>query len=263
MIFRAYILSSGVKAEVSSIVGYENIVEVWKMPRFISRTTWKDWVRTAAAALKIEMKMAGSNGHASGLNAACASTKPDVIDILADADTVMLKSGWDNWLRGLMKEKAFAGTTYEGIDGFSSGGGKVQTYKDLPNVTWLAVGPGVDFSSFRCDAAKEKRVKIENREMSELYNLPVGSELIRDVGWKLPMFIRDHKLAYAAFFQAKPTQKEAIAVKSGNDYNEEYQWEGRPVVAHQRGSHQHAFRNSDISCAFYNAVEDYLNDLKD
>ena len=256
--FRAYLLSSGIRNQVADIVGQENISEVWKQPRFISRTIWKDWVRTVAAALSVELSMAGSNGHATGLNAACAATDPDVIDILADADTVLLRHSWDDWLREMMTRYGMVGTTYEDIGGFSSGNGPVQTYKAIPNLTWLAVGTGIEFSDFRCDAAKKIHLDINSPELAALYNLPEGYQLVRDVGWKLPAFLRDNGIAAAPLAQKKPTSPEAIAVKSGNDYNEEYQWAGEPVLAHQRGSHIHPFRDSEISIAFYDAVEAWL-----
>ena len=70
--------------------------------------------------------------------------------------------------------------------------------------------------------------------------------------------MQDNAISYRAFKQVKPSLKSVKAVKSGNDYNEEYQWDGKPILAHQRGPHQHAFKSSEISRAFCQACEAYL-----
>ena len=35
----------------------------------------------------------------------------------------------------------------------------------------------------------KKNLKIVNKELSDTFNLPIGYELVRDVGWRLPIII--------------------------------------------------------------------------
>jgi len=56
----------------------------------------------------------------------------------------------------------------------------------LPNVTWVALSPAHDFRALDASHGLERTRRIRTLEQAALYNLPIGSELLRDVGWQLP-----------------------------------------------------------------------------
>lgn len=216
----------------------------------------------------------GSGGHAVAFQNAVNFPRLDdtYIRIVADTDTVMLMKGWDDKLLSLLFPLApdgtlgatfdVIGTTYEPIGGFSSGDGPVQTYKGRPNATWIAFGmPSIGcFMGRQFGPAKQEHLAITDSEMSARYNLPIGNQLLRDVGWQIPEIIDRNHLRDMGLAHVKPTMG-ARAILTSNDYHEEYQLpDGTPFVGHQRGSMKHPFRGTPISSAFYNAVEAYLND---
>jgi hypothetical protein len=83
--------------------------------------------------------------------------------------------------------------------------------------------------------------------------------MVCDVGWKMPGFLAQYNIPYKVLKQVKPTSEEASAIKTGNDYHEEYQLDGTPFLGHQRGSHKHPFRGNEISESFYNACDSYIH----
>lgn len=235
-------------------------IEVYKKPQFFVLQTWRDLVKVLTAIFGFPKPMSGSNGHAAGLSSALTLTG-EAVDIIADADTVMLEINWDSTLLDLLKSYGIVGTCYEEVGGFSSGFGNVQTYKRKPSMTWFAMSPKYDWKKLDPRPSKSDNIKISNTELSELYNLPIGSELARDVGWKVPSYLRDNNIPYTVFDQIKPTSKDALVLKSGIDYHEEYHHKGRPFLAHQRGSHKHKFRQNEISETFYSNCDLYMKKL--
>lgn len=235
-------------------------IEVFKNPRFYVLQTWRDFLKAFAAALGLPRPMSGSNGHSAGVSSALSITG-GAVDIIADADTVMLKSHWDITLLELLHNYGIVGTCYEDIGGFSSGSGNIQTYKRKPSMTWFAMSSRFNWKDLDPKPSKAANIKISSKELSALYNLPLGAELARDVGWKLPSYLEDNNISYVVFDQIKPTSEEALVLKSGIDYHEEYHHEGKPFLAHQRGSHKHKFRATPISESFYNSCDIYMKKI--
>lgn len=256
--FIAYSFAPRITAGLYGMDGVSDVVEVYRLPRFFVKQTARDWAKAALAAIGVYRRMGGSNGHAAGLNAAFANAGRDVVNVIADTDTVILKRDWDTLIVTLLQRFGIVGTCYEDIGGASSGSGKVQTYKRLPSLTWIALSPTYDFSGLDAAPDKGTNIAIADEALSRLYNLPIGFELVRDVGWELPRYLQERGIPSTVFDQVKPSSDAAKAVKSGNDYHEEYQWHGEPILAHQRGSHQHRFRVGDLSGSFYDACERYL-----
>jgi len=228
---------------------------------------WRSYrLRTIAEAkifarmlLKIgQVTLGGSNGHAAGLNAATRHLKSDAFHVIADADTAILMRFWDQKIRDLLKDYDVVGAPYEDIGGFTSGDGPVQTYKKFPNAVWLAFSDRLTLTNINWFPAKEGNIAINTDALCKLYNLPKGRELIRDVGWILPQYIASQGGNSFSFDHIKPSSPNAIALRTGFDYHEEYQIDGVPFVGHHRGSHRHPFRQSDMSNAFFDAVEAYL-----
>jgi hypothetical protein len=202
----------------------------------------------------------GSSQHAAGLNSAFRMTG-GCYDVIADCDTVIVAPQWDSLLVSVLSEVGIVGTSYEEIGGFSSGRGRRQTYKRLPNSTWVALSPVHDFRALDASHALERAVRIRTPEQAALYNLPIGSELLRDVGWQLPAYLAAHDITPLAMAQIKPSSAEARVLNGISDYHEEFHLRGQPFLVHQRGSHKHPFRSMPLSALFYAAIESYLGRL--
>src|SRR3990167_4217569 len=203
----------------------------------------------------------GSTGHAIALTVLLQEPVTEDIKVIADSDTVMLEHDWDLVLNTVFKqfERSVVGTSYEPIGGFSSGNSRVQTYKNRATMSWIAIPRALThvFTSFDTSAEKQENLVISTIEQSHTYNLPIGYELLRDACWSLPQFLDTNNIHDIVLRHAKPS-KDALAVKSDNDYNEEYQLNGIPFVGHQRGSMKHPFRGNEISKNFYDSIESYL-----
>jgi len=203
----------------------------------------------------------GSVGHALGIQSVLSNLAPGMINIVSDSDCIVLKKGWDTTIRNLMSEYKIIGSTYEDIGGFSSGSGLGQTFKRIPNFTWVALSP--DFSwDFDAMCQKQDLLLIDTQELSETFNLPIGYSLFREPIWKLPVYIRENKVKHYPLVFVRPTSGNARAVTTGEDYHTEYQLnDGTPFVAHQRGSLSKEFRQHHLSKTFYDACEKYIGDL--
>jgi hypothetical protein len=235
-----------------------DVLNVILFRRFIISQSWRDYLKFFLSFFGRELSLKGSNGHASGITSALHKTESNGIDLIADADTVMLLKNWDIFLVDILNKYGIVGTCYEDIGGFSSGSGKVQTYKKLPSMTWFALSGRFDWKNLDPSPKKSSNIEISTNELSDLYNLPIGYELVRDVGWRLPGYLKENNIQAIVFDQIKPTSKKAMALKTKMDYHEEYHINGIPVLAHQRGSHKHEFRKSLISSSFYDACDKYM-----
>lgn len=260
LVFVGYAMSRKAAEHLRVNLHTTRVIEVYKMPRYFVMTTWKEYVKAALSILGIrDMPLSGSNGHATGLNAAFKFTRNGDINMIADSDTVFLQKGWDDTLRTILNETGIIGTCYEPIGSANTKMSLAQPYKEKPNLTWLAMSPKYDFTGVYVNPSKAQHLPITTPELSGLYGLPVGYELLRDVGWMLPHYLQDNKIPYRVFKHVKISDGSARVIQSGLDYHEQYDLDGVPFLAHQRGSHQHRFRASDISNKFYDAVEVYLN----
>lgn len=179
------------------------------------------------------------------------------INVFADSDTVILMKNWDYVLVNLLKYNGIVGTTFERIGGFCSGSGTSQMYKGKPSITWMALSPEYYWKEMDLMPNMESTIPIETEEQSEIFELPIGYTLLRDTGWKLPMFLHENKIPYLGFDHVAPGDPHSLALKGCENYNEEYQVDGEPFVGHQRGSRKHTFRQSPLSSTFYNACEKY------
>lgn len=201
--------------------------------------------------------LAGSSGHAAGVEDAFRSMTDGDIHIVADGDTVVLMPKWDVHVKDVLSAVGIFGVTYEAIGGFSSGTAQGQTYKDIPNVVWCAFAPGHPWDKLQAQPCKDGNIDVTDVRLSRVYNLPIGHSVFRDVAWQIPEFLDTHGIKYMGMKQLKPT-KDAIVLKGLSDYHEEYHFNGEPFVVHQRGSLRHAFRQAKVSKQFYDAVDAYM-----
>jgi hypothetical protein len=203
----------------------------------------------------------GSGGHAKAIEEAIAHLVPGEINIIADTDVVLFQKGWDKTLADSMFGAAgygMVGTRLEDTGGFSSGDIIYQQYKKKPTTTWLALSPKNDFSGLQVRPDKANQIEVTTEELAEIYQMPIGFVVVKDTGWQIPSFLHEHKIPYFALDIVKPTDMEAKALAGVNPYHDEFQWNGVPYLAHQRGSMKHRFRIDPLSIDFYDACDRYL-----
>jgi len=209
----------------------------------------------------VQMKpSAGTTGHCNAVGVALRNlknTEPGSIDIIADVDTVMLIDGWDIITENILNEVGVFGSSFERIGGRCSGSIDIQMYKNKPSFTWFAASKKHDFSRMETYPCKEKHLVISTQELSDLYQLPIGYKLLRDTGWQIPSYLRDNGITYKILVQEKPTDN-AKVLKTGENYHEEFQLDGVPFMAHQRGSMSKAYRKHELSVKFYNTLDLYF-----
>lgn len=211
---------------------------------------WMKWL------LFRKSQMQGSNGHAAGLTGFQKSVSHlKGHHIIADVDTVMLQKNWDKKILELFESYDLIGAPYEPIGGFSSGSTKVQTYKNFPTAVWVAMRDGFCWENVSWWPDKKLNILIDSQEKEKVFGLPIGYELVRDVGWELCQFAYDNDLVIKSFDHVKPSSAHVLALLNASDYNEEYQLDGVAFMAHQRGSSQNPYRQTDLSRAFFNDVE--------
>lgn len=203
--------------------------------------------------------LVGSTGHAACIDHALEMTDDGVIHVVADSDTVVVARGWDDYIRlsTLDRNVGILGSAVEDLGGFSSGSGTCQLAKNLPTMTWCALSPLHSWRNLRVQPRKEANIEINTEALSKVYNLPVGYQVLRDVGWQIPQYLADNEIPYEAWRQRKGS-KDAVIIKGLSDYHEEYHAGETPFVVHQRGSMRHAYRSEKTSQLFYNAVDSWL-----
>lgn len=206
-------------------------------------------------------KLGGSSGHAAGLNSAFKASGGEGIDIIADTDTVIVVKDWDVVLSKILDKDAIIGTSYEQKGGATSGHGLVQTYKTSPNLTWVAFSSRFPFSQVDASHILWRNMPITTQAQADLYGLKIGEALLRDVGWKIPQFLKDHNATSCILTHTNPESGKCKVLQISNSYNEEFQLNGTPFIVHQRGSRKHAFKSEPLSAPFYAAAEKYLGDL--
>lgn len=210
----------------------------------------------------------GSYGHALGLAKCLEQLELGAINIISDVDILIVKENWDESLKQIFSESAgisseakkvgIVGTTYENISGFSTGSFNFQTYKNKPTLTWCALSPNYDFTSLNVMPDKTDKTIIESQDLSDVYGLPLGFTLLKDVGWQLPLFLHENGIPYRVFDHVKPTARESIVLKDAYPYHDEFHFNGIPFLVHQRGSMKHVYRLDKISRDFYSKVSNYL-----
>lgn len=256
LFFFVYALDPEAYAYFSNDPRLSNNFEVYNEKKSYRLKTWAEWKIYLKFLLGKKNGLGGSNGHAAGINH--MMTQLEMLDgyhVIADSDVAMLMHGWDVWMIKELEAYDLIGTPYEPISGFSSGTSQVQTYKDFPNPIWMAIHKKIDITKMDWMPNKEENIEIDSEEKGTLYNLPVGYELVCDVGWRLPKFCKSHSIRAKAFQQVKPSSDKIKILRTSQDYNEEYQYSGRAVVGHQRGGSRHNFRASKVSTRFYECVE--------
>ncbi len=235
------------------------VVESFPVYRDIAayrRETWRDWKVFLQAQIGRQPMLGGSNGHSAGLNAIMQKTRSlPGHHIIADSDVAIITHGWDDKIEVLFEQFHLIGTTYEGKNGFSSGTSEVQTYKNFPNANWLAVREDCDLADLDWFPRKERHILIDDADKSQLYGLPIGYQMVCDGGWRLPSFCRERGYFAKSMRHVKPSSPDCRVILTAQDYNEEYQLDGVPFVAHQRGGSRHVFREAEVSVGFYDCVE--------
>lgn len=230
----------------------------------------KDWsvidvLRKEGISNKIEtVDVAGAKkrsvGHAQAANLMLERMDSSVVNIVADADAMVVMPNWDNMVSYMIsKGVGTMGTPYEDVGGFTSGTGLRQTYKGLPNVIWMLMSPGIPWNTLDMMPDKKNETALDANSAC-INGLQTGQILFRDVGWRIPSFIYKHQVPYVTFRHIKPSQKAANALRGLDwDYHEEYQLNNIPFCVHHRGASKHPYRKSGKSNAFYDRVWQYID----
>lgn len=202
----------------------------------------------------------GSVGHALALEAAVNNFTANQINIISDTDIMIVKKHWDKrlWHEMIDNSIDLLGTQHEGIGGFISKEILEQQYKSKPSSTWMAVAPRINLSGLVFMPDKSNFLQIDSKQLSELYNLPIGYILFRDTGWQIPEYIEENRIRYKVLEIVKPSQKEAKVLNGLSDYHDEFHLGYKPFLIHQRGSMRHRYRIDKLSVSFYNAADTYL-----
>ena len=207
----------------------------------------------------------GSIGHAQSIEAAIANFAAGQINIISDTDITILMQDWDLALEKLLVGPDAVGvvaTKMEPLGGFNSGQTKIQHYKEKPTTTWMAMSPQFDFSGLKVMPDKENYISVDTQELADLYQIPVGYLVLKDTGWQVPAYLHDNKIPFLTLDIHKPTAPESIVLKGCSPYHDEFHLQGKPFLAHQRGSMKHRFRIDPLSCGFYDACDKYLGTPK-
>lgn len=244
---------------------YHSLVKTHRLKFYTYCLDDYSFSKTSKTATPIKVPPAtGTVGHCNAIKVALENfknTEKDSIDIIADTDTVMLIPGWDEITESVLQSVGVFGSSFEKIGGRCSGPGPIQMYKGQPTFTWFAASKAYDFSNLETVSRKGNHLKIENSVMADLYQLPIGFELLRDTGWQIPAYLKDNNIPYKILDQEKPTDN-AKVLKTGDNYHEEYQLDGVPFMAHQRGSLSKSFRNHELSKKFYDTLDAYFVTLR-
>lgn len=201
-----------------------------------------------------------SEGHANSINSALKMGRElGGNNLIADSDTVMLAYGWDEIVERELQYVGVLGATFAPLD--TSSNQRRLMYVDKPMFTWFAFSSQFDLTGIDASPAMHSDLPITDERLSRIYGLPVGYALFRDTGWKVPEFLDRHSVSYKTLLHARP-RTDARAVKTNDNYNEEYQLDGIPFVGHQRGSRKHTFKSPPHSSIFYSACESYIKDLE-
>jgi len=203
-----------------------------------------------------QKRSGSSERHALGLNLALSNIEENTEDIhiLADSDCYTILKGWDDVIEFLLKETDCIGATYENQGGFSSGTTKDQTYKNIPNCTWIALKPGCHWNKLDCTPQLGTLKGFLNEEDASIHNLTMNHRLLRDVGWKIPRFLHDNQYTSIGLLHAKSSGS-AQSLKGLSDYHEEFQLAGIPILAHQRGASKHRFADGELSSKFIKSID--------
>jgi len=207
----------------------------------------------------------GSMAHGVVIEHGLAMTDDGDIHLNVDSDTVVLAKGWDDYVRNELLDRGtgICGATFEDIGGFSSGNGTNQTFKGIPYTAWLAMSPAHRWRDLKVVPSKSNTLNITNEGQAKIYNLPVGYQVLCDVGWQIPEYLHSRNINYVGWKHLKGSGT-AIVLKGLGDYHEEFHVDGDvPFVAHQRGSLRHPYRNGGVSTGFYNAIDKWLAVEKD
>ena len=203
----------------------------------------------------------GSLGHALSLNQAIKDFDKKNLNIISDVDIVIVRKNWDILIQNFFFENSklgMIGVSYENIDGFSTGASKFQTYKNQPTATWMVLSPKFNFSELSFLPQKDNFLNVNSKKLSNIYQLPIGFSLLKDVGWEIPMFLYNKKIQYKTLKIVKPVSKKSKVLYGLSQYHDEFHLDSIPFLVHQRGSMKHNFRIDQLSRDFYNACDKYL-----
>lgn len=184
--------------------------------------------------------------HAIALTEALNYIESDYV-LFTDSDVAVVFKGWDNIIiEKLNKYDCFGGAYAKGNDR------RVKSrYKNFPKVNFFAFRADVlekvklDFRPFKGDKFRGK----VNKEYSKIFELPQGSEISYDVGWKLPVIFKTNGLTYDYMPCYLMESKKAMLPYLDEEHKkfcnkknitmEEWHYKGKLFATHKKHSRHH------------------------
>jgi hypothetical protein len=232
-----------------------------------ARYCFKAMQRMASTGARLKLRLHSCQGdpqwaadnHCAGIRESVKETaiEPAAVHIICDSDTVVVMPDWDLAVLTALETHDCIGTAYAPIGSMAAGCGRKQTYKDKPNVEWLALKPGKPWHRF--DPARPGHgghsIVVDSPEAEVLWGMKLGYEVLTDTCWNFPMFLRDYGLTSQALPNIEHRQYVAL---QGMMCYEEWHLDGVPFVVHQGKSRKNSFRGTAFSKSFYDRCDQLL-----
>lgn len=215
-------------------------------------------------------------GHGESLNFLISRLENDEnYTLISDIDVAMVKKNWDIDALNLMKDNDIIGHPFEGSAMFKVGKrpDNAMRPQKTPTTTWMLINNAksqiwkqLDFTH-----SKDEEQPISNED-ADLYGVPEGFYLAKDIGWRIPKFLKQHQLKYHSFTNINKNSNLTPIIFSDvprdmpwGDGTHKSGWtceegmlNGEPFLVHQMLSQRWKFKCSNVSKTFYDTVDEYL-----
>lgn len=195
----------------------------------------------------------GSNGHAKILQLIVRMFEPGATNIIADSDTAVVCTHWDNLIQRHLQSFGCVATQYDDWDKFPHRGDRIQSYKKSPHFVWAAFSAAYDFSGLDfSDCNTSGKTLIDTTQLSSIYGLPSGQGFFvgHEAGWNTPRYFRDQDIPFKLLTHSRSRS----VLGDLPPAHEEYELDDVPFVVHQRSSRKIPY-STGPSKLFYDKVE--------
>ena len=186
----------------------------------------------------------GPDAHASSVRAIIARTNKLDITVIADSDTFLLARNWDDAIVDFIKN----GVGVVGTAFYPSATTDPQPYAGKPNTNWLALSPKFSWRKLGVTPFVGHNTNVDTESKSQLWNIPIGSQLVRNVAWQIPEYLHSNKIPFECLF-----------LKSNDKFEEYVLPNGTSFVARMLASSKYVSKDlQSTSDAFYSACTDFV-----
>jgi hypothetical protein len=214
-------------------------------------------------------------GLGEALNHFVSNLNDETNVLISDIDVAMVKKNWDIESLELLKTHDVLGLPFEESSALKLGASPNNAIRPqkTPSVIWMMfknnnpAWKNLDFTH-----SKDEESTISQLETS-IYNIPEGFYVAKDVGWRIPKFLKQNNLSHFAMTNINRHSPLPPIIFSGistdlpwGDGTGKSGWlcdegviNGVPFLAHQKLSQRWQFKGSNISKVFYDTVDAYIN----